>query len=102
MSTSGVIGDPGCIHSMRLMYIHENDGEQVASKCPKCKGYDFRKLVCNECGHTSTDTGTCKCFAEPWYNPHHLLVRGSRGKAVAITEDNGEDTITSEEQSECS
>lgn len=93
MSRSGVIGDTGCIHEMRLMFIHENDGQQVASKCPKCKGYDFRKLICKHCGHTNTDMGNCTCYAEPWYNPTHPIVRGSTsGKAIEVTEDDGADT----------
>lgn len=97
MSRSGVLGDLGCIHRLRLMFIHENDGEQVASKCPRCKGYDFRKLVCSLCGHTTSDTGNCECYSEPYYNPTHLLLRKKNGKAIKGTQDNGEDTTLTEE-----
>jgi hypothetical protein len=103
MSRSGVVGDLGCIHDLRLMYVHENDGEQVASKCPRCRGYDFRKLICNSCGHTTTDTGTCMCYSEMYYNPTHLRVRNLNGKAVKGTQDDGEDITSAQgQQSECS
>lgn len=102
MSLSGVIGNITCNHAMRLMFLHENDGQQVASTCPRCRRHDFRKMVCNLCGHTNTDMGNCKCYAETYYNPTHVLVRNDSGKAIEVTQDNGADSITAQEQQECS
>lgn len=99
MSRSGVVGNITCNHALRLMNIHENDGQQVASKCPRCRGYDFRKMVCCLCGHTNTDMGNCKCYAELYYSPNHASVRKLKnGKAIEVTQDDGADITVAPEE----